>query len=632
MRQTAGKGTHMKTRILSALLALALLLSLCACAKPETPATQPADPSEYNAVLDTSLTVDERIEAQLAKMTLKEKAAQMVQGQDDSVRNDFLQYYPIGSVLRGGGSIAESAWSAKDWKSLINGYQRSSLMSPAAIPIIFGIDAVHGNNKINGAVIFPHNIGIGAANDPELTRLMGEAVANEMKIAGMRLDFAPCVALADDPRWGRTYESYSTETEIVTSLSVAFSEGLLAEGVMPTAKHYLGDGNTNYGTGTNGTILDRGDSTLTEDEIRERLLPAYKALIDAGVMVVMPSFSSIEGVDMHENKYWITDVLKGELGFEGFIITDWEAAHEVSGSTFDEQVINTINAGIDMLMEPSQYSSTINIIVKAVENGDISEERIDDAVTRILRVKFEMGLFDDPLQEKVELDITELGSDEYRDLAKQLVSKSLVLLKNDGAVLPLKDVTVFVTGPALDDMGAQCGGWTASWQGQLDAEAGALATPGTTILDGLNEYASEYGVTFITDESKIGDADVVLIAVGERPYAEWEGDSEDISLTGSHALNGNKEAIELAKKSGKPTIALIVAGRQVMIDKYLGDWDAAVMCYLPGSEGDGVASVLFGENDFSGKLPMPWYKSVNDIGKDDAKLLFETGYGLSYNG
>ena len=621
----------MKKRILCALLAFAMLLSLYACSTtPEENNQQNASSAANSAADDTSLPIDERVAALVDSMTIEEKAAQMVEGEVDGVGYDYMQYINLGSVLRGGGSLDQSAATAQDWKNRINTYQSYAMQSSTPIPTLFAIDAVHGNNKIRGAVIFPHNIGVGAANDPELTRQMGEAVANEMKLAGMHLNFAPCVALADDPRWGRTYESYSTESDIVTSLSTAYAEGLLAEGVMPTAKHFIADGNTNYGTGTSGTILDRGDSTLTEEEIRERLLPAYESLIDAGVMVIMPSFRSIDGVKMHESKYWLTDVLKDELGFEGFLITDYDGLQLVSGDTYEDKLVNTVNAGMDMLMEASQYNTAVKTIIKAANSGRISEERINDAVTRILRVKFEMGLYDDPRWENIDVKIDELGSDEYRDIARQLVEKSLVLLKNEGNVLPLKDVKVYVDGPALDDVGVACGGWTGSWQGQTDAEAGALATPGTTILDGLKASASEYGVTIITDPAKISEADVVLIAVGERPYAEWEGDSEDISLTGALALEGNKDAIQLAKKSGKPTIALIVAGRNVMINEYLGDWDAAVMCYLPGSEGDGVANVLYGKTGFSGKLPMPWYESVKEIGKDDAKLLFETGYGLTY--
>jgi beta-glucosidase len=283
-----------------------------------------------------------------------------------------------------------------------------------------------------------------------------------------------------------------------------------------------------------------------------------------------------------------------------------------------------------MFMEPTRYKQAIDALIKGVNDGAISQKRIDDAVSRILTVKFDMGLFEDPYMENLPQEVTELGSKGYRDLAKKLVEKSLVLLKNDKDTLPLKQgQKIYVTGPAINDMGLQCGGWGHTWQGVMDA-GNRKVTEGTTILDGLNEYSKKSGFEIITDPAHADEADVVILAVGEIPYAEYEGDTGDLSITGALGHKDNKASIESVKALGKPTIALIIAGRNVLINDYRKDWDSIVMCYLPGSEGDGIASVLSGETPFTGKLPMPYYKSVDDIAKENADLLYDVGYGLTY--
>jgi beta-glucosidase len=332
---------------------------------------------------------------------------------------------------------------------------------------------------------------------------------------------------------------------------------------------------------------------------------------------------------MHEHQYLITEVLKKELGFGGFVVSDWEALNVLSGSNFEKDVALAINAGVDMLMEPNNYKDAINAIVNNANKGLITEERIDDAVSRILTVKFDLGLFEDPYMENLTKEVTELGSEGYRELAKQLVEKSLVLLKNENQLLPLKQgQKIFVTGPALNDMGFQCGGWGITWQGQIDSNG--KITEGTTILEGLLEYANSYGLEIITDKDRASEADAVIMAIGEVPYAEFEGDTTDLSITGRKAHTDNLDTIEFVNSLDKPVITLLVAGRNVIFEEYLDDWDSIVMCYLPGSEGDGIAAVLFGEAAFSGKLAMPYYKKVEDIGKEDAELLYELGYGLTY--
>jgi beta-glucosidase len=610
-------------KVSALLLAVALLLTcLASCAekKVETPPVV-LDPSipKYQQYNDMS------VEQILSCLTIEQKAQQMVQAAAYSVQGQFaMQKTNYGSLLSGG----DSANSAFGWKKSILAFQQGAVNSKSGIPFIYGNDSVHGVNTVRGAVIFPHNIGIGAANDVGLTYKMGAAIADESKISGMLWTFSPCVASAQDPRWGRTYESYSSELEIIKPLSQAFAKGLTDNGIITCAKHYIGDGNVKFGSGEGDYLIDRGDATLSEAEL-DALLSVYKELIDSGTRTVMITHGSVNGVKSHGDKYLINDLLKGKLGFTGFVVSDWESIHNIPGGSLKEQVITAVNAGIDMLMEPGVYEECVKIIVDAAASGAITEERIDDAVGRIITVKKEAGIFEDPLMENLQTNQLQVGSDEYRQLARILVEKSLVLLKNDGAVLPLKSGTkIYVSGPAANDTGVQSGGWTLSWLGKRDSGANKIVPEAKTILDGFNLLAEEYGLTIITDPAKASEADVNVLCLGELPYAEWEGDSADISITGSKALPENKAAIEESKQLGKPTIALMVAGRHVIYDEYESDWDAVVMCYLPGSEADGVANVLMGKENFSGKLPMPYYSSTGDILTSNTK--FDVGYGLSY--
>jgi beta-glucosidase len=579
--------------------------------------------------LDAGLPTEERVASLVGQMNLMEKAGQMLQGERNRVTSTEMVNLRLGSVLSGGGSFPGDN-SVAAWNSQFEKLQKAALQTTHGIPIIYGVDAVHGLALVEGAVVFPHNIGLGAANDPELMYRMGAAVAEEMKLVNIVWNFAPCVAVSTDPRWGRTYESFSSDPAIVASLAEAFLRGQQEHGVAVTAKHYVGDGGTVMGTGELNGLLDRGDVTVSEEVLRMVHLEPYKALIASGAKIVMASFSSYQGVKMHEQKYLLTDVLKGELGFQGFVVSDWEALNALSGSNFEQDVALAVNAGVDMLMEPNNYRDGVNAIVHNVNTGKITEERIDDAVSRILTVKFELGLFEDPLMEKTTHEVTKLGSEEYRELAKQLVEKSLVLLKNDNGALPLKQgQKIFVTGPAADDLGLQIGGWGLQWQGQLDDSDGKV-TEGTTILEGLQEYAGAYGLEILTDEDRASEADAVILALGEVPYAEYMGDTTDLSITGAKGHSKNRSAIDFAESLGKPTVTLLVAGRNVLINEYMDQWDSIVMCYLPGTEGDGIASVLCGETPFAGKLAMPYYKSVDDIGREAADLLFDVGYGLTY--
>ena len=353
-----------------------------------------------------------------------------------------------GSILSTAGSI-----DASSWRSVVDEYQNAALLSDAGIPHIYGQDDVHGVNYCLNAVYFPHNIGQGAANDEELAYQVGLITADEAKLCHMLWNYSPCIAQSVDPRWGRTYESYGSDLETITKLSTAYTKGLIDGGLVACAKHYLADGNVEYNTGEKGDtemLIDRGDAGLTDDEINE-LLKVYQAQIDAGVQTIMISHSSLNGVKMHENKEYIMR-LKNEMGFEGFIASDWESVQHISGPSYREQVITSINAGIDMLMEVGRFDEAKQIITDAVKSGEISEERVDDAVTRIIRVKKEAGLFEDPFLEKTETKQKETGSTEYRKIAEKLVEESLVLVKNDADVLPLKEgMKVYITGPVADD-------------------------------------------------------------------------------------------------------------------------------------------------------------------------------------
>ena len=612
----------MKKKTISILLTVLVLATGCSL-NGNSPTVEETEKysvteSEYKCIEYASMSPEEIV----ASLSLEQKAAQMVMPAIYNVSPDNMKDSDYGSILSTVGSI-----DAASWRSLVDKYQNAALLSDAGIPYIYGQDDVHGVNYCLNAVYFPHNIGQGAANDEELAYQVGLITADEAKLCHMLWNYSPCIAQSADPRWGRTYESYGSDLETITKLSTAYTKGLIDGGLVACAKHYFADGNVKYNTGEKGNtgmLIDRGDAQLTDDEINE-LLKVYQAQIDAGVQTIMISHSSLNGVKMHENKEYIMK-LKNEMGFEGFIASDWESIQHISGESYREQVITSVNAGIDMLMEVEKFDETMQSITDAVKSGEISEERVDDAARRIIKVKKEAGLFEDPFLEKTETKQKETGSLEYRKVAEKLVEESLVLLKNDSDVLPLKEgAKVYITGPAADNAAAQCGGWTIEWNGSSKEDIAGV----TTIQDAFENYAEDYGIEIITDKKEAQDADVVLLCVGEQAYAEWNGDTEDLELCGALGLPDNNKAIEEAKTLGKPVIACIIAGRNVIINpEEFDDWDSVVMCYLPGSEGKGISDVLCGCADFAGKLPSPWYSSIDQIGTD--KTFQERGYGLSY--
>ena len=557
----------------------------------------------------------------VASLTLEEKASQMVLPQIQSVDNKAMKSYCYGGVLS-----KVQLLTYDQWQEVVDGFQTAAVNSEAGIPFIYGQDDVHGVNYALNTVIFPHNIGMGAANDPELMYEVGLITADEAKLCHMLWNYSPCVAQSVDPRWGRTYESYGSNLDIIKSLSVQYTKGLIDGGLIACPKHFIADGNVKCGTGENSDsyrLIDRGDAELTDAEIDE-LLSVYQELIDAGAQTIMISHSSLNGVKMHENGEYIMK-LKNEMGFEGFIVSDWNSVQNTSSSSYYDQMVTAVNAGIDMFMEVDTFNDARSIIIRAVKNGDISEERVNDAVERIIRVKKNAGVIADPFCENMKTVKTETGSDEYRAVAERCVEESLVLVKNEGNLLPFKKGTkIYVTGPAADNAKAQCGGWTLDWTGSPDKDIPGV----TTILAGFEQLKDKYGIEIITDESRAAEADVVLLVVGEESYAEWLGDTADLQLCGALGLEGNFSAIEEAKSLGKPIVACIVAGRNVIIQDQVNDWDSVVMCYLPGSEGQGVAEVLCGGANFRGKLPSPWYSSLDQI--PDGKPWLEQGFGLTY--
>ena len=558
----------------------------------------------------------------LDRMSLEQKAAQMVQPAVYNITEEQMRENDYGSILS-----STDCLDAASWRALVDGFQRAALASETGIPYLYGQDDVHGVGYCRGAVYFPHNIGLGASGNEELAYRVGLITADEAKLCHMLWNFSPCVAQSVDPRWGRTYESYGSDLEAITRLGTAYTRGLIDGGLVACAKHYLGDGNVVFGTGEQSavkTLIDRGDARPTEAEI-DALLQVYQAQIDAGVQTIMISHSSLHGVKMHENRAYIMK-LKDEMGFEGFIVSDWGAVGNTSSPTYRDQIITSVNAGIDMLMEPDRFDEAKQIIIEAVKSGEIGEERVNDAVLRILKVKKAAGVLDDPLFQELDTAQEETGSAAYRAVAEQLVEESLVLLKNERQLLPLREgMKLYITGPAADNAQVQCGGWTVDWNGSPTQDIPGVCT----ILEAFGRYAEDYGIEVITDARRAEDADAVLLCVGEKAYSEWHGDTEDLALCGKRGLKGNADAIREAKELGKPTVCCIVAGRHVLLDpEDYGNWDAVVMCYLPGSEGKGVSDVLCGCADFSGRLPSPWYASTDQIGTD--ACFRERGYGLSY--
>jgi beta-glucosidase len=563
------------------------------------------------------------VEALLARMTLAEKIGQMTQPDHYALRDhpgDVRELF-LGSVLNGGDSLPAPNHPAA-WADMYERYQELALGTRLGIPLIYGVDAVHGHNDLRGAVIFPHNIGLGATRDPALVEQAARITAREVAATGIDWTFSPCLAVPRDERWGRTYEGFGETPELAQQLGAAAVRGYQGPdlgaptAVLACAKHFVGDGGTTGGK-------DQGDTAASDEELRRLHLPGYLAAIRAGVGSVMISFNSIRGNPMHGSRALVTGLLKGELGFTGFTVSDWNGIDKIPGD-YRTKVETAVNAGVDMFMEPQRYRDFVQTLTALVSEGRVPLARIDDAVRRILRQKAALKLWEHPFVDRTLAP--EIGSAEHRAVARQAVAESLVVLKNDHRALPIARSTarIHVAGSRADDLGAQCGGWAVGWQGKRGP-----TTVGTTILAGIQQAVPGARVTFSADGSGAAGAQVVVAVVGEDPYAEGKGDRQDLALS-----EEDRALVARLRQDGRPLVVVLLSGRPMILGTMLEQADALVAAWLPGTEGAGIADVLFGDEPARGKLPHSWPRSMAQIpiNVGDARYdpLFPYGFGLTY--
>ena len=595
-------------------LRLALVSGLIAAACFCWAAAKPKSLSSY----------DPQVKALLAQMTLDEKIGQMTQPEQNELKDPAdVENYFVGSLLSGGSSDPKEGNSIEAWTNLYDRLQARTQNTRLKIPILYGIDAVHGHNNVLNAVIFPHNVGLGCTRNPKLVEQVERVTAEEIRATGIQWAFGPCVTVPQDIRWGRTYEGFSEDPKLVRELSGPAVRGFQGKdfsdplGVLACAKHFVGDGGTAYGSTKTG--LDQGDTKVDEATLRKIHLQGYYSAIEAGVGTIMPSYSSWNGVKCSASKKLLTDLLKNEMGFEGFLISDYNAIDQLA-KDYKEAVALSINAGMDMVMVPTRYREYYNDLKALVGEGKVPMSRIDDAVTRILRVKFAMGLMDPKRSQLADRSLQKsFGSPEHRAVARQAVRESMVLLKNDKKLLPLskKTARIHVGGKNADDIGNQCGGWTIDWQGK----SGPITPGGTTILAAIKGAVSkDTKVTFSKDGEGAAGADVGVVVIGETPYAEMKGDRSDLSLDKEDAA-----AVKAMKAAGIPVVVIVVSGRPMVLGEVLDQAGAVLAAWLPGTEGQGVADVLFGDYKPTGKLSFTWPRS-----NTKADALFAYGYGLKY--
>ena len=624
---------------------------LSAQERPDTAAATAIDPARWPVPgwpLREDAAIERRIDALLAAMTIEEKVGQIVQADITTITPDDLRKYRLGSILAGGNSDPGNQYNAKPeaWLALADAFWEASMDTRGggkAIPVIFGIDAVHGQSNIVGATLFPHNIGLGATRNPELMRRIGEITAHETRVTGMEWAFAPTVAVPQDDRWGRAYEGYAEHPEIVAAYAGAMVEGLQGKPgardflddrhVMVSVKHFLGDGGTRDGK-------DQGDTPGDENTLRDVHAAGYVTAIRAGAQAVMASFNSIDGVKMHGRRDLLTDVLKDRMGFEGFVVGDWNGHGQIAGCTITDCAA-TFNAGLDMAMAPDSWRGLYDSTVAHAKSGLIPMARLDDATRRILRVKLLMGLFDAPkpsqraLGGRYEL----LGAPAHRAVARQAVRESLVLLKNQDALLPLSPKRrVLVAGDGADDAGKQSGGWTLNWQGTGTLRADYPNAD--TIWEGLKKQIDAAGgrAELAEDGAYKDKPDVAIVVFGENPYAEFQGDLPNLLYK-----PGDDRDLELLRKlkaDGIPVVAVFLSGRPLWMNREINVADAFVAAWLPGSEGGGLADVLLRDargriqHDFKGKLSFSWPKRAdqytNNVGQPGYDPLFAYGHGLRY--
>jgi len=589
--------------------------------------------------LDAKLPLKKRVADLVSRMSLEEKAGQMTQAERGALTaQGDIATYDLGSLLSGGGSTPTPNTPAA-WAKMIDAFQLRAQATRFQIPLIYGVDAVHGHNNLTGATIMPHNIGIGATRDPRLAERTGAVTASEVRATGIPWDFAPCLCVTRDERWGRSYESFGEDPALVKSMETII-QGLQGarsgkdlkddDKVLATAKHFAGDGGTEYGSSTTGSYtIDQGITKVTREQLEAIHLSPYQTAVDRGIGSVMPSYSSLDilgdgqgPVKMHARADMINGVLKDRMGFDGFVISDWAAIDQIPGD-YASDVRTSVNAGLDMIMVPYAYKDFRTTLIDEVKAGRVSESRVTDAVSRILTQKFKLGLFEKPYADTS--GAAAIGSPAHRAVAREAAAESQVLLKNSAGVLPLKkSQKVYVAGSNADDLGNQTGGWTITWQG-----ASGPVTQGTTILEGMRSAGGD--VTYSKDASApTAGYDVGVVVVGETPYAEGVGDvgnGNDLELTAA-----DKEAVDKVCAAMKCAV-LIVSGRPQLIGDRLAGIDALVASWLPGTEGDGVADVLYGKRAFTGQLPVTWPKSESqlpiNVGDTSYDPQFPYGWGLT---
>jgi len=589
----------------------------------------------------------------MSKMTLAQKIGQMVQAERQGCSNDDVKNYHLGSVMSGAGSLPENN-DVENWLKITDDYWKASTFEDEnhlPIPLLYGLDAIHGHNNLKGATIFPHNIGLGATDDPDLVKRIAEITRKEVLATGIDWVFAPNLAVAQNNQWGRYYESYSQKTELVSKYAGRIIDGLQgklnSEGVIACVKHWVGDGATSHG-------IDQGDAKITWEELNNTHITPYVTAIESGAMTVMASFNSWNGNKCHGHKYLLTDVLKKQLNFSGFIISDMNGIDYLCDD-FYLSVAQGVNAGIDMFMLPGNWQQFILHLLNHVELGTVPISRINDAVSRILSVKLASGLFDAPCPSaRTWANHASFGSNEHRNIAREAVRKSLVLLKNKKKTLPLKkNARILVTGKNAHNIGHQCGGFTIDWQGVSGNEKFQSAT---SIWQGISKEAPNAILNNTDDVSAISakDHDVAVVVVGESPYAEGFGDirsCENLIIEAGSQINGqinisepyghslelkelhpeDYQVIKALSDKALPVIVILISGRTLIINPELEESAAFIAAWLPGSEGQGVSDMLFGDFNFQGKLSFSWPKTLSyEKKKKTAKPLFPLGYGLQY--
>ncbi|MFZ2555823.1 MAG: glycoside hydrolase family 3 protein [Minisyncoccia bacterium] len=583
-------------------------------------------PSLENArYRDSTFSVEERVEDLLARMTLDEKIGQMALVEKNSASNAAdIASYGLGALLSGGGGKPTDNTPA-GWRTMIEAFDAAARQSRIGIPLLYGLDANHGHGNVPGATMYPHAIGLGATRDAALVEAIARATAEEVAATGARWIYSPSLDLPMDIRWGRVYETFSDDPILAGELGAAHIRGLQSSNIAASAKHYPGVGGMIWGSSINPNFsIDQGAIAVDEQALRNAYLFPFRRAIESGVMSVMAGLASWGDEKISASHYLLTEVLKEELGFQGFVVSDWYGVYEISPSAYDSSVA-AINAGVDMVMLPFDYEMFVGDVRSAVRRGDISEERIDDAVRRILRTKFALGLFD----ERAPIDMSVIGSEPHRALARKAVTQSLVLLKNDG-ILPLSSPQkIRIAGSAADNVGMQAGAWTVEWQG-VD---GNWLPNGTSILAGIRAAAGTSVVQY-DKEGHFAEKDIAEIGiaiVGEKPYAEGWGDNPNPTIS-----DEDRAAIERLRASTRNLIVIIVSGRPLIITEQLANWDALIAAWLPGSEGAGVADALFGKAPMTGKLPLHWPRSIEQLPMDwtgrssnGTPPLFPRSFGLT---